>query len=59
MSIYCNLKKKILGGYLPLFLSKVVRFCFVANKVGQAHLAGNLIAKILMDTKSNQEFLNH
>ena len=57
--IYLILKRKVLGGYLPLFLSKVVQFCFVAKKVEQAQLAGNLIANILMDTKSNQEFLNH
>ena len=45
--------------HLPLFLSKVVKFCFVANKVEQGHLVGNLMGNILKDTKYNQEFLNH
>ena len=45
--------------HLPLFVSKVVQFCYVANKVTQAHLVGNLMAKILKDNYSNQEFLTY
>ena len=45
--------------HLPLFVSKVVQFFYVANKVAQAHPVGNLMAKILKDNYSNQEFLNH
>ena len=56
-------KRKVGRGYLrthvPLFLSKVVLFYFVPHEAEQAHLAGNLMAKILKDNHSNQEFLNH
>ena len=45
--------------HLPLFVSKVVQFCYVANKVAQAHLVGNLMAKILKDIHSNQDILSH
>lgn len=43
---------------LPLLLSKDVQCSYHTCKVQQAHLIGNLMAKILKGTRSTQEILS-
>ena len=60
--LYFNetIKRKVVEWYLlPLFLSKVVQCCYNTCEVQSTHLVGNLLAKILKDTHSNQEILSH